>query len=212
MLTQTSFDTRRAIWLFCAYGTSQVDGKPHEQPASVPAEAGDGHVLNGLGPLYDELRKLAEQQLRHQRPDHTLPATALVHEAYLRLAQCEPTDHVERADLLRLAARAMRSVLVDHARRRNAIKRKAAGDRVSLDTVTEMYERSAIDLIALDEALTELVDLEPRWAAIIELRVFGGCTEEEVGELLQLSPRTVERQWRAAKAWLRHRIDGDSDQ
>lgn len=184
-----------------------MDEKSQEEPAST--DAGSVQDVDGLGRLYDELRELARRQLRHQRPDHTLPATALVHEAYLRLAEHQPANHADRADLLRLAARAMRSVLVDHARRRNAVKRKAVGERVPLDTVAAMFAQSAIDLPALDEALTRLADLEPRWAAIIELRFFGGCTEEEIGDLLQLSPRTVERQWRAAKAWLRHQIDGE---
>jgi RNA polymerase sigma-70 factor (ECF subfamily) len=177
-------------------GRFQTPEEAHSQPSERFVE------------VYDELRSLAERHLHEQRPDHTLQPTALVHEAYLRLAQGTKAEGIDQLDLLRLAARAMRSVLVDHARRRKAMKRKGTGHRVSLDAVAAVYGRSAIDLVALDDALTKLAELEPQWATLIELRFFGGCTEEETAELLKVSSRTVRRQWRGARAWLRNQIDG----
>ena len=179
-----------------------------QTPSDNESQRPEGPAPDAFPGVYAQLRRLAERHFSQQRPDHTLQPTALVHEAYLRLARSHRCDGLERVDMLRMAAQVMRSVLVDHARGRNAQKRKGAGHRVALDAIAEMYEESAIDLIALDEALVRLAEFEPQWAAVIELRFFGGCTEEEAAETLEISARTVRRQWRAARAWLRVEIEG----
>lgn len=161
-----------------------------------------------LRAVYDELRAVAERQLHDERKDHTLQPTALVHEAYLRLLQGGKVRHASRADLLRVAARAMRHVLVDHARRRNAQKRRPEGHRVAFADFAARFDKSAIDLAALDEALARLSTLDPDLTTLLELKFFGGCTEPEIAEALQISTRTVRRQWRIARAWLRNQIDG----
>ena len=183
---------------------------PPPEEERAPVTAGDDAAPGGdsFPAVYDELRGLAARYLRRQRPDHTLQPTALVHEAFMRLIQHRQPGGIGGADLMRLAARAMRTVLVDHARRKTARKRKAEGGRVPLD---EAFDPSleiapARELIAIDKALDRLAELEPQWRLIIELRFFAGCSEDEIAGLLQISPRTVQRQWRMAKAWLRHEI------
>ena len=126
----------------------------------------------------------------------------------MRLLQRRQSEEVNGPDLLRLAARAMRSVLVDHARRRAAAKRIGKRHRVPLDHDAVSWAEPGIDVIALDEALTRLAKLEPQWGIIIEMRFFGGYSEEQTAEVLHLTPRTVRRQWRMAKAWLRNELEG----
>lgn len=154
-------------------------------------------------PLYDELRRLAGAYLARQRPRHTLQPTALVHEAYLRLLRRKDLDGLDVTDFFALAATAMRSVLVDHARRRGRLKRGRGALPLPLDDVVSLYEENAIDLIALDEALTRLAQIDTDQVRVIELRFFGGLSLDETAAMLNTSPRTVGRIWNRARAWLR---------
>ena len=152
--------------------------------------------------LYDELRGTAERAMRSERRDHTLQPTALVHEAFLKLVDERDVAWSGRAHFLGVAARAMRQVLVDHARRRTTEKRGAALERVPLDDALLRFESSAIDLLALDEALGKLAGHDEELARLVELRFFGGLSVEETGRVLGLSVRQVEGAWITARAWL----------
>ncbi len=168
---------------------------------------GDQRAADKLLPIvYQELRELASRYLRRQRPGHTLQPTALVHEAYLRLINQSQAVAADRSHFVGLAARAMRSILVDHARGRKAAKRGGGQRRIPLDDAVALFESRAIDLLALDEALGQLAQEDQQPVRIVELRFFGGLTNEEVADLLGLSLRMIEREWRAAKAWLRQRL------
>jgi RNA polymerase sigma factor (TIGR02999 family) len=162
---------------------------------------GNSQALDQLTPLvYAELRQLAAGYLRHERPDHTLQPTALVHEAYLRLVDQQNLACQNRSHFYGMAARLMRQILVDYARRRRAAKR--AGREVPLEeTVSFARERNA-DLVALDDALTELEKLDARKCKAIELRYFGGLAMEEIAQALEISPVTVRRDLRMAETWL----------
>jgi RNA polymerase sigma factor (TIGR02999 family) len=157
--------------------------------------------------VYDELRRMAASVLRRERQDHTLQPTALVHEAYLRLAD-EPHGRWEnRAHFLAVAARAMRRILVDHARSRKARKRGSGVTRFTLEDVEPAAEPSLdLDLVTLDDALGRLAAIDPRQARIIELRFFGGLTVEETATAIGASPRTVKRDWQMARVWLRREM------
>lgn len=166
---------------------------------------GDRRALERLMPLvYDELRKLAASYLREERPDHTLQPTALVHEAYIRLTNQRDVVWQNRAHFFGIAAQMMRRILVDHARKRQAAKRDAAAWRVSTD-VEDAADR-APELLALDRALSSLEEMDPQQARVVELRFFGGLTVEETAVVAGVSPATVKREWRTAKAWLRREI------
>jgi RNA polymerase sigma factor (TIGR02999 family) len=168
---------------------------------------GNQSALDKLMPLiYDELRRLASSYLRRERPDHTLQATALVHEAYLRLADQQHLHFQSRAHFFGLAAQVIRGILVDHARSHYAAKRGGALRKLSLDEAIEVEERREVDLIALDEALASLALLDPQQSRIVELRYFGGLTIEETAEFLRISPATVKRDWNTARAWLHREI------
>lgn len=156
--------------------------------------------------IYDDLRGLAARQMRGQRPHHSLQPTALVHEVFLKLIDQERIRAADRAQFLALAAAAMRSVLVDHARRRAADKRGGGARRRPFDEVLDSFEARSGALVALDRALTSLAELNERHARIVELRFFGGMTHNDVAGLLGVSVRTVEREWRAARAWLKHEL------
>jgi RNA polymerase sigma-70 factor (ECF subfamily) len=174
------------------------------------ANRGDSEALNELFPMiYEELRKIAASQLRRERPDHTLQPTALVHEAYVRLIGQRSAGTSDRAQFLGVAAKAMRRVLVDHARRRAAAKRGGAPVRLPLDDIVLDFQQRATDLRALDGALTELAGVDERKARVVELRFFGGLTAEQIAEVLDTSLRTVNRDWEFAKAWLYGRILDD---
>jgi RNA polymerase sigma-70 factor, ECF subfamily len=166
---------------------------------------GNPQALEELTPLvYAELRQLAASYLRRERPDHTLQPTALVHEAYLRLVGQEDANWQNRSHFFGVAARLMRQILVDHARRQRAGKR--AGRKVSLeDTVTLAQGRSG-DLAALDDALTALEKLDARKCKVVELRYFGGLELEEISQALQVSPVTVRRDLKVAESWLYHEM------
>jgi len=156
--------------------------------------------------VYDELRQLARQYLQRERPDHTLQATGLVHEAYLRLVDQSTTTWQNRAHFFGVAAQVMRRILVDYARAHRAEKRSGGWDKLAFDEALAPSMERNVDLIALDDALKDLLAFDPRQSQIVELRFFGGLTNEEIGELLDVSPRTVKREWRVAKAWLRREI------
>jgi len=164
---------------------------------------GDQDALAHLMPLiYNEVRQLAARALRHERPAHTLQATALVHEAYLRLVDQSQVQWQNRAHFFGIAAQMMRRILVDHARRQHAAKRGGQQRRLSLDEAVEASAERTADVLELDEALTSLAKLDARHSRIVELRVFGGLTIDEVAEVLHLSPATVKREWSLARAWL----------
>ena len=156
--------------------------------------------------VYDELRRLARQYLQRERPDHTLQATSLVHEAYLRLVDQGTTTWQNRAHFLGVAAQLMRRILVDYARTHRAEKRGGGWDKLAFDEALAPTAARSIDLVALDEALNDLLTRDARQSRIVELRFFGGLTNEEIGEVLDVSPSTVKREWRMAKAWLRREI------
>lgn len=168
---------------------------------------GDQQAVNRLMPLvYGELRSLARRYMRRERSDHTLQATALVHEAYLRLVDQSGVTWQNRAHFLGVAAQAMRRILVDHARRHHAAKRGGPAFRVSLDDVVIAAKERSEDLLALDDALSRLTAIDPRQGQIVELRLFSGLTVEETAEAVGTSPATVKREWMSAKAWLTREV------
>jgi len=171
--------------------------------------AGDQAALDRLMPLvYQELRRLAAGHLRRERPEHTLQPTALVHEAYLSLAGQSGLECRNRAHFFAIAARLMREILVDHARRRLAAKR-GGGQTVQIAEVAGSDARQpGVDLLALDHALDKLAALDERQGRIVELRYFGGLSEKEVAEVLHVSPITVKRGWRIARAMLQQELQG----
>jgi len=168
---------------------------------------GNKAALDQLMPaVYTELRRLAERYLRRERPDHTLQATALVHEAYLQLIDQRNVPWQDRAHFLSLAAHLMRRILVEHARNRKTAKRGGGQCRLTLDAAAGLSAEPDVDLVALDDALQSLAALSPEQGRIVELRFFGGLTEAEVAEVLGVAPITVKRQWRTAKAWLQQAL------
>jgi len=165
--------------------------------------SGHQKALDALLPqIYAELRQLASSYLRRERPNHTLQATALVHEAFVRLVDQRAVRWQNRAHFFGIAAQAMRRILVDHARARGAAKRGDGARPVSLDEALVLTCAPNVDLLALDEALNRLAALDPQQSRVVELRFFGGLTMEETAEVLQISPATVGREWTMAKAWL----------
>jgi RNA polymerase sigma-70 factor (ECF subfamily) len=168
--------------------------------------SGDVAAAERLWPLvYDELRRLARRAMARQRPYHTLQTTGLLHEAYLKL--CSGTlDVQDRAHFLLVAASAMRSVLVDHARARARAKRAPVGERVLLDSLLEAVEQRAHDVIALQEALERLAQRDPRMAKLVDLRFFAGLSVGESAKVLGMSPRQAAREWATARAWLHREL------
>lgn len=155
-----------------------------------------------LPQIYAELRRLASSYLRRERHDHTLQATALVHEAFLKLVDQRAVRWQNRAHFFGIAAQAMRRILVDHARAHAAGKRGDPARRVSLDEALVLTDMPNVDLLALDEVLTRLAALDPQQSRVVELRFFGGLTMDETAEVLHISPATVGREWTLARAWL----------
>jgi len=172
---------------------------------------GDKTALDKLTPLvYDELRRIAHRYARRERNGHTLQTTALVNEAYLRLAGTKNIEWQNRSHFFAVTAQVMRNVLIDHARRRLYAKRGGQAQQVPIDEVSlEMSEKRADELVVLDEALSDLANLDPRKARVVELRYFGGLSLEETAEVLGISLMTVRRDWRAAKAWLYKEVNGE---
>jgi RNA polymerase sigma-70 factor (ECF subfamily) len=175
---------------------------------------GDQAALDKLVPVvYQELRRLASYYMRRERPGHTLQTSALVNEAYMRLVDYKKMQWESRAHFFAVAAQAMRRILVDHARKRHFAKRGGGAVQVSLDESALVSQNQAADLIALDDALTGLEAIDPRKSRIVELRYIGGLNIEETAEVLDISPATVQREWRAAKAWLYRAIkEGNRDE
>ena len=178
--------------------------------------SGDQNALDALMPLvYAELRQLAQHYLRRERSDHTLQSTALVHEAYLRLAgqglagQNAP-QWQNRAHFFGIAARLMRQILVEHARGRGAAKRGGGATRMTLDESLAIAQQNEVDVIVLDKALQELTNLDEQQGRIVELRFFGGLTIEDTSEVLGISPATVKREWVTARAWLFRAMTGEA--
>jgi RNA polymerase sigma factor (TIGR02999 family) len=170
---------------------------------------GDRAALDELMPLvYDELRGLASAYLARERPGHTLQTTALVHEAYLKLVDQRRVQWQNRAHFFGIAAQMMRRILVSHARAHRAEKRGRGAQPLSLDEVPELSAKPKVDLVALDDALDRLTEIDPRQGRVVELRFFGGLSIDEAGEVLSLSPATVGREWTMAKAWLYKELGG----
>ena len=173
--------------------------------------AGDQAAFDRLLPIvYDELRRLASSYMRSERPDHLLQTTALVHEAYLRLVHQSEMSGETRSHFFALAAQVMRHVLVDYARARSRAKRGGGVPSLPLEDVAVISPERADELVAVDAALEGLMAFDQRKGRIFELRHFGGMSVEEAAQVLQLSPATVARDWRMAKAWLRRAIDSGS--
>jgi RNA polymerase sigma factor (TIGR02999 family) len=173
---------------------------------------GNQQAASQLVPLvYDELRSLAARYMRRERPDHTLQATALVHEAYLKLVKQRSANWQSRVHFFAIAATIMRRILIDYARR-HPERSKRADKRISLDQTVMISPDKSEQLLKLDGALDRLTKLDPRQGKIVELRFFGGLTVEETAHLLDISPKTVKREWSVAKAWLHgalHENHGD---
>jgi RNA polymerase sigma factor (TIGR02999 family) len=176
---------------------------------------GDPSALEQLIPVvYEELRDLAAHYIRRERSDHTLQPTALVHEAYMRLAghvEQHGADWRDRAHFFGVAARVMRQVLVDYARAHQAAKRGSGQTRVTLSEGVRVVEEETIDLLALEVALTRLAQLDAEQARLVELRFFAGLTVEETAEVVGRSPTTVKREWRAARAWLHRELASSAE-
>ena len=177
---------------------SKSDGATHDRP------------VDELVPLvYDELRRIAARYLRRESPGNTLQPTALVHEAFLKLADQQRVDWQGRTHVLAIGAKAMRRILVDHAKRKRRLKRGGKLKRLELDAAAALSPQRDEDLLAVDEALEKLAQIDERQATIVELRFFGGLTVEEVAEALGLSKRTVEGEWTVVRAWLRRELAKD---
>jgi RNA polymerase sigma factor (TIGR02999 family) len=176
-------------------------------------EQGDPHAAEQLLPLvYAELRELAAQRLTREDPGQTLQATALVHEAYVRLVDVEQAQAWNsRGHFFAAAAEAMRRILIDTARRKQRLKRGQGLRRVDLDALELSVEQPPDDLVALDEALTQLAEKHPDKAALVRLRYFAGLTTDEAAQLLGISPSTADRHWTYARAWLYRRVAGDAE-
>ena len=168
---------------------------------------GDGSALDRLMPLvYDELHRLARRYMRGERPDHTLQATSLVNEAYLRLIDVNRVEWRDRAHFLAVAAQMMRRILVEFARNRHRQKRGGDAVHISIDDLQELPGSKERDLVALSDALSGLATFDARMGQVVELRFFGGLTVEETADVLNVSQETVMRDWKTAKAWLLREI------
>ena len=178
---------------------------------------GDSTALDRLTPVvYEQLHRMARRYMRQERPGHTLQATALVNEAFLRIVDTRDLDWTDRAHFFAVCARVMRRILVDAARSRAALKRGGQADRaahstaINLDQLPNPASEMSAQVCALDEALNMLSQVDPRRAQVIELRFFGGLTVEETARVLQTSPQTVMRDWRLARAWLARELSQSS--
>jgi RNA polymerase sigma-70 factor (ECF subfamily) len=174
------------------------------------AASGDRRDLDALmTAVYQDMRRLAMSHMDQERANHTLQPTALVHEAYVKLLDQRNTDWKDRLHFFSIASRIIRRILIDHARSSGAAKRGGSITRISVGDQDIGVPARDVDLLALDEAMAELALLDEQQARIVELRYFGGCTIDEIAELLELGKRTVDRQWRAARAWLFDRLRDD---
>ena len=184
----------------------------HQPPSQVTKllqgwRGGDRNDLEALLPLvYDELRRLAHHHLKNERPEHTLQSTALVHEAYCRLVGQDLPEWKSRAHFFAIAAQLMRQILVDYARRRRASKRGSGVCMLTLDNAVALPRRKEVDVVALDDALNILAEVDPRQSRVVELRFFAGLSLEETSEVMGIATATVQRDWTAARAWLHREI------
>jgi RNA polymerase sigma-70 factor, ECF subfamily len=169
------------------------DGRPDSASQLIPL-------------VYDELHRLAHRHMRQERPDHTLQATALVHEAYVRLVNQPQRTWQNRAHFIAVAAQVMRRILVDYARARRTSKRGSAPQRVPLEEPLLFTEEQSDGLVSLDEALERLAKFDARQSRVVELRFFGGLTTDETAEVLGISSKTVKRDWAVARAWLHREV------
>jgi len=187
----------------------QYDQPSPEEITGLLLDWGNGNkaALDRIVPLvYRELRRLAHRQMRRERTGDTLQTTGLINEAYLRLVDYERVRPRDRAHFFSIAAQAMRRILIERARSRRSAKRGSGGQKISLDRAMNVADERAADLIMLDDALENLSEIDPRKERIVELKYFGGLTNEEVAEVLEISTPTVERDWRTAKLWLHREI------
>jgi RNA polymerase sigma-70 factor (ECF subfamily) len=172
---------------------------------------GDSAALDQLIPMiYPELRRMARRFMGRENSHHTLQTSALINEAYLRLIDQQAVEWQDRAHFFAVAAQVMRHILIDHARRYRYAKRGAGVKHMALDDTTIAIQERAAEFVALDSALNGLSEIDPRKARIVELRFFGGLTVDETAEVMKLSPITIKREWRAARAWLFREIRGDA--
>jgi RNA polymerase sigma-70 factor (ECF subfamily) len=187
------------------------EASPHDVTVLLTrVGAGDASAPGKLLALvYEDLRHLAAAYMQDERSDHTLQATALVHEAYLRMVDWKNVTWENRAQFFAVAAQVMRRVLVDHARRKNASKREGSQHKVTLDEAVSFASDKGLDVLALEDALQSLETLDPRQAQIVELRFFGGLSIEEVAHVLKISTATVKRDWTTAKAWFQRELSQD---
>jgi RNA polymerase sigma factor (TIGR02999 family) len=205
---------REFIWFSLMAKAKEPQTGPNPSPGEVTAlllawSGGDREALERLIPLvYGDLRKRAAAYLRRERAGHTLQPTALVHEAYLKLVDETRVKWQNRAHFFGVASRAMREVLVDHARRRKSAKRGSGETRITLVEAAASTPPRSLDLLALDIALDRLTALDERQGKLVELRVFGGLTIDETAEALGISPATVSREWKHAETWLHREIAG----
>jgi RNA polymerase sigma factor (TIGR02999 family) len=168
---------------------------------------GNSDALEKLTPLvYNDLRRLAKSHMRAERSSHTLQCTALVHEAYLRLVDQRSTRWQNRAHFFGISAQLIRRILVDYARAQNSGKRGGLSPKISIENAVVAAKEREVDVVALDNALQTLAEMDPQQARIVELRYFAGMTIEETAEVMRISPATVKRDWVVAKAWLRREI------
>jgi len=191
------------------WGENQVHGQAPTEVSQLLQgwREGDRDALNALMPLvYRELHRLAHLQLRNERPDHTLESAALVNEAYLRLVGVNPPTWRGRSHFFALAAQLMRQILVDYARRHRASKRGGSVYKLSLDAVGPVAQEKELDVVAFDDALQALAQLDERQSRIVQLRFFAGLSIDEISEVLEIAPATVQRDWTAARAWLHREI------
>jgi RNA polymerase sigma-70 factor, ECF subfamily len=202
---QSSFDTDALEWSAISDQPTKVTG------LLLKWGQGDEAALERLIPLvHHELHQIARRHMGHERAGHSLQATALVNEAYLRLVDTKDVAWHDRAHFLAVAARMMRRILVDHARARRSQKRGGDAAQVTFDEALVVTEEPSQDFVALDDALEALAKFDERKSRVIELRFFGGLSVEETASVLKVSPDTVMRDWRLAKVWLRRAMRGDS--
>lgn len=185
---------------------------PHEITQLLRAwSAGDPQALEKLTPLvYGELHRAAQRYMARERPNHTLQATALINEVYLRLFALQEVAWQDRAHFFAMCARLMRRILTDFARARHYLKRGGEARRISFDESLFLSEDASPDLVALDDALNRLADVDQRKSQVVELRFFGGLTAEETAKVLSVSEETVKRDWKLAKLWLLREMSGEN--
>ncbi|MBL9148767.1 MAG: sigma-70 family RNA polymerase sigma factor [Phycisphaerae bacterium] len=189
-----------------------TDRPPNVTVLLRAAASGDRRDVDALlAAIYDDLKRLAASQLGAGADRRTLNPTALVHEAYFRLIDQRSTDWKDRLHFFAVAARVIRRVLVDQARAKHALKRGGAAQRESIDQIDVAADEPPVDMLALEEALEELAAIDARQATIVELRFFGGLSVDEIAEHLEISPRSVDREWACARAWLHVRLEPDAE-